>query len=147
MSRVFFFACALLALLPAASEAAPAGWQSFTDHRHLCQASVPADWKPGEYNVGMVATKGKANVIVSSSPLGIAMAKQVTANMFKPTKVFEDSPNRYWIQYAPSNPALPRNDYYVALQQPGITCAMQLSWDGTLADSDAKEIVASLKKH
>jgi hypothetical protein len=127
--------------------AAPAGWQSFTDRVGTCQASVPGDWKPGEYNIGMAAQHGKGNVIISTSEGGdVAMAKQIASSTFDIVKVIEDTKSRYWAEYKGNGPTAPANDYYVALQQPGLVCAMQLSWDSGLSDANAKAIVASLRK-
>ena len=133
--------------LATAVPAAPAGWQSFTDRRGTCQASVPEDWKPGEYNIGMTAAHGKANVIISTSGGGdVATAKQVASSTFNVVKVIEDTKSRYWARYKGNGPTAPANDFYVALQQPGLVCAMQLSWDSGLSDADAKAIVQSLRK-
>lgn len=143
-----FTICAIvLAGITSGTSAAPAGWQSFTDHRGTCQASVPSDWKPGEYNIGMTSAHGKGNVIISASEGGdVAMAKQIASSTFTIVKVIEDTKSRYWATYSGRGPTAPANNYYVALQQPGLVCAMQLSWNSDLSPADAKAIVASLKK-
>lgn len=149
MKLATFTICAtVFASLASAASATPAGWQTFTDHHGTCQASVPSDWKPGEYNIGMNAAHGKGNVIISASEGGdIAMAKQIASSTFTIVKVIEDNKSRYWATYSGRGPTAPANNYYVALQQAGLVCAMQLSWDSGLSDADAKAIVASLKKH
>ena len=150
MRRAAIFASACIAAgvaVAATASATPAGWQTFTDRRATCQASVPSDWKPGEYNIGMEAAHGKGNVIISTSQGGdVAMAKQIASSTFNVTKVIEDTKSRYWVQYRGNGRTALANDYYVALQQPGLVCAMQLSWDSGLSDDDAKAIVASLRK-
>jgi hypothetical protein len=150
MKRAEIFASAGMAVcvaFAAIASAAPAGWQTFTDRRATCQASVPSDWKPGEYNIGMQATHGNGSVIISTSQGGdVAMAKQIAASTFTVTKVIEDTKSRYWVQYKGNGRTALANDYYVALQQPGLVCAMQLSWNSGLSDDDAKAIVASLRR-
>lgn len=144
--------CALLSALAfvafaTTATAKPTGWQTFTDKRGTCQASVPSDWTPGEYNIGMQAAHGKGNVIISTSEGGdVAMAKQIASSTFTIVKVIEDTKSRYWARFSGRGPTAPSNNYYVALQQPGLVCAMQLSWDSGLSDNDAKAIVASLRK-
>jgi hypothetical protein len=133
--------------LATAAAAAPAGWQTFTDRHGTCEASVPGNWKPGEYNIGMMSEHGKGNVIISTSEGGdVAMAKQIASGTFDIVKVIEDTKSRYWAAYKGNGPTASANDFYVALQQPGLVCAMQLSWDSGLSDADAKAIVASLRK-
>jgi len=147
MRRAAISALAVFALATASASATPAGWQTFTDKRGTCQASVPTDWKPGEYNIGMQAEHGKGNVIISTSQGGdVAMAKQIASSTFTIVKVIEDTKSRFWAQFSGRGPTAPANNYYVALQQPGLVCAMQLSWDSGLSDDDAKAIVASLRK-
>jgi hypothetical protein len=137
----------VFAFATASASAIPAGWQTFTDKRGTCQASVPTGWKPGEYNIGMTSPEGKGNVIISTSEGGdIAMAKQIASSTFTIVKVIEDTKSRYWAQFSGRGPTAPANNFYVALQQPGLVCAMQLSWDSGLSDGDAKAIVASLRK-
>jgi hypothetical protein len=144
-ASIFVIPFAVAAL--ASPHAAAAGWKTFTDHAKKCQASAPANWVPGEYNIGMNDPSGASSVIISnSSSTDLAFAKQVASSTFSVQKTMTDSPSRYWMAYA-DNTGKHLTNWYEAVAVGGYTCTMQLTFDAHLSDADAKTIATSLKKN
>ncbi len=140
-----FAALAVFALAPAALSAAPAGWVAAKSRKGQCQAFVPGSWKPGFAGIGMEAPGSKASALISDKDGTIAETKAMLPSLFKITKTYEDSANRYWVEYAGALGAK-RHWYVVTPSRTGI-CTAVLDFDGSLAEADAKSIAASLGKY
>jgi hypothetical protein len=144
LKSIFAVSFAVTALLGAQADAA--GWKTFTDHAKKCQAQVPASWVPGEYNIGMRDPAGDGSVIVSNSSGDLASTKQIAASTYTVSKTIQDSPARYWMEYADR---MGKHDthWYEALPVGGYLCIMDLTFDSHLSDADAKTVAGSLKKN
>ena len=144
MMRVYF---ALALLLNTTAASAADDWQPATDRKGQCVAQVPVNWKPGPADAGMAAPNGSSSVLISVSRLAtLDDVKKLAGSTYKVDEIFEDSPQRYWISYTADNPSQTGAHWYVATQQPGMICTMEIDFDAQIAQSDAQMIAASLKK-
>ena len=139
---------AALAALPSAQAADPV--KTITDRTLACEASVPASWTPagGPGSISVKSPTGDASIILSGTPGTLAEAKKITVDggMFAASKVYEDSAQRYWIEYTTFNEAPGRHQLVLLRASGGVVCSVALEWKSGLSDAQAKAIVDSLKK-
>lgn len=126
--------------------AAPPGWQPASDHAGKCHTAVPPNWVPGEYHLGMQAPGGHGILAMSSSDGDLGLAKQVAGSTMDVVTTLDDTPKRYWMEFA-DRMGRPFRHWYVAVPAAGVTCALTLDFDATLPEADAKAIVEGFGGH
>jgi len=145
MRAKFLAVLAILALAPTALSAAPAGWITAKSRKGQCQAMVPGSWKPGFAGIGMDAPGSKASALVSNKPGSIADTKATLPKLFKVTKAYEDSANRYWVEY--TGEISGKRHWYVVTPAASGICTAVIDFDSSLSEADAKTIAISLSKY
>jgi hypothetical protein len=106
---------------------APAGWQKVLARKGGCAMSVPADWKVDTLlkgSAGLDDQSASAVVSLADSVSTLAEVKPVMEGNFKPTKTFEDSPQRLFYQYLVGG----RTAFYVGVPVKGGICGAQISF-------------------
>jgi len=142
--KPIFAALAVLTLVPTALCAAPAGWIAAKARKGQCQAMVPGNWKPGFAGIGMDSPGSKASALISYKDGTLAQTKAMMPSLFKITKTYEDSGNRYWVEYTGSMGA--KRHWYVVTPAAGGICTAVMDFDASLSEADAKTIATSLTK-
>jgi hypothetical protein len=124
----------------------PAGWQVMKDRKQLCQISTPAGWTADKIMPGSItAGDKKASAIFGSKPADATYAEivKMAKDMFKPTKIFEETGTRTWFASAPETGKKGMN-WYVAMSTNPV-CEAQIQFSDPAFETSAKQIVNSLK--
>lgn len=137
----------MLATLLAAS-AAPAalagGGQRLVLHDGNCEMTVPANWKIS-FSIHANAPDNSAGAGISSDDsFTLAEVKRIAESNVKPTKVFEDTSQRFWYQFRMAGARGTR--WYVAVpgRQAG-ACHADIFFTRPAQAAIAKQIALSVK--
>lgn len=131
-------------ILASAMPAAATTWKTALSKHSECQGSVPTNWVPAFAGIGMKAPAGTSQILISYKKATILQVKLAVPGMFKITKTFEDTPTRYWIEYAAAPGA---HHWYVLTPNGNALCSAVFDFDNTLSDADAKTMATSVKQH
>ncbi|OOG62927.1 hypothetical protein B0E46_12005 [Rhodanobacter sp. B04] len=147
MSRQSMIAtlASLLCLTVAAQAAAGAAGKRILSLKKTCAISVPADWQVDKWvsSDAFAPDKSGSAVIDSNTSVGsLAEVKPIVQSMLKPTKIFEDSPQRLWYQYEGSGGG--STSWYVGVPGNGGICAAQITFRKTLQAELARQIAMSV---
>ena len=138
-----------LSISIAALAETPAGWQLMKDRKSQCQMSVPPGWTADKIMPGNVTAPDKsANVIFGGKPAAATFQQiaDMAKDMFKPVKVFEDTPKRVWFASAPTSG---KASWYVVINSKPV-CEAQIRFPdpaakGGNAEVMVRQMVESLK--
>jgi hypothetical protein len=140
-------AAAFLALTSAAViHAAPAepGWLKVASTQSEgCVMYVPPDWKITEFSKSTADSpdySSRALVGLSVTAHSVAEVKKMLEVTYKPTKVFEDTPQRLFYQYEHDQ----RHNYYMGVLVPGGVCGAQITFKTAAQQAVARKIAMSV---
>ena len=141
--RSVFSAASLVFAGASAHAAAPSGWQRVLSHKGTCTMSVPTDWKANPMLKSDVATadaSAGAVIHTDADVTTLAELKPLLLQSMKPTKTFEDSPQRWWFQYQGGG----GTSWYVGVPGKHGVCGAQIGFKHAAMTDTAKKIALSV---
>lgn len=125
--------------------AADAAGKRILSLKKTCAITVPADWQVDKWvssDASAPDKSGSAVIDSNTSASSLAEVKPIVQSMLKPTKVFEDSPQRLWYQYEGSGGN--GTSWYVGVPGNGGICAAQITFRHAPQAELARQIAMSV---